>query len=74
MDGLEATRRIRASRLNGATPVLALTANALDAHRAAWDAVGVHAFLTKPIDPTTLASALAQACAAEREAVPAAVA
>ncbi len=66
MDGLEATRRIRAGAMNGATPVVALTANALDVHRAAWDAAGVHAFLTKPIDPVLLASTLAQACAGER--------
>ncbi|MCS6624851.1 ATP-binding protein [Roseibacterium beibuensis] len=66
MDGLEATRRIRESAVNGDTPVIALTANALDAHRAAWDAAGVHAFLTKPIDPIALAGTLAEACAAER--------
>ena len=66
MDGLEATRRIRQSAANGGTPVIALTANALDTHRAAWDAAGVHAFLTKPIDPVTLARTLAEACGAER--------
>ncbi|MFN3931817.1 MAG: ATP-binding protein [Brevundimonas sp.] len=66
MDGLEATRRIRQGAMNGDTPVIALTANALDSHRAAWDAAGVHAFLTKPIDPVLLARTLAEACAAER--------
>jgi signal transduction histidine kinase/ActR/RegA family two-component response regulator len=66
MDGLEATRRIRQGEVNGGTPVIALTANALDLHRAAWDAAGVHAFLTKPIDPVLLARTLAEACAAER--------
>jgi len=69
MDGLEATRRIRAGEMNAATPVVALTANALDVHRSAWDAAGVHAFLTKPIDPVLLASTLAQACAAERRQI-----
>ncbi len=68
MDGLEATRRIREGAVNGDTPVIALTANALDSHRAAWDAVSVHAFLTKPIDPVLLARTLAEACAAERPA------
>jgi CheY-like chemotaxis protein/nitrogen-specific signal transduction histidine kinase len=67
MDGLEATRRIRRSRLNGDTPVVALTANAMDVHRAAWDETGVHAFLTKPIDPVVLAGTLAEACAVDRE-------
>ena len=74
MDGLEATRRIRAGEINGATPVIALTANALDVHRAAWDAAGVHAFLTKPIDPMMLTTTLAQACDADRSDVEAAVA
>ena len=66
MDGLEATRRIRDGSVNRGTPVIALTANAMDTHRAAWDAAGVHAFLTKPIDPVMLAGTLAEACAAER--------
>ncbi|MDZ4061102.1 MAG: PAS domain S-box protein, partial [Brevundimonas sp.] len=74
MDGLEATRRIRAGETNGDTPVIALTANALDVHRAAWDAAGVHAFLTKPIDPVLLATTLAQACAVERPRAESAVA
>ncbi len=71
MDGLEATRGIRRGDLNGDTPIIALTANALDVHRAAWEGEGVHAFLTKPIDPVLLARTLAEACAesaAEREA------
>ncbi len=73
MDGLEATRRIRDGAVNGDTPVIALTANALDLHRAAWDAAGVHAFLTKPIDPVMLTATLAEACAVERPALQAAV-
>jgi hypothetical protein len=35
----------------------------MDVHRAAWEAMGVHAFLTKPIDPALLATTLAEACA-----------
>lgn len=66
MDGLTATARIRAEGLNTNTPVIALTANAMDVHRAAWDAEGVHAFLTKPIDPALLAATLAEACVAPR--------
>lgn len=58
MDGLAATQAVRASGRNKDTPVIALTANALDAHRAAWAAVGVSEFLTKPIDPDRLAAAL----------------
>lgn len=74
MDGLEAARRLRAGGRNRATPVIALTANALDTHRAAWNQVGVHAFLTKPIDPILLASTLAEACADDGASVETAVA
>ena len=66
MDGLEAARRIRADGINATTPVIALTANATDVHRAAWDSVGVHAFLTKPIDPETLSQTLADVCVAKQ--------
>lgn len=67
MDGLEATRVIRAEGANTGTPVIALTANAMDNHRAAWAAVGVRAFLTKPIEPSLLVTTLAEACASARE-------
>jgi CheY-like chemotaxis protein len=63
MDGLQAAHALRLGGANADTPVIALTANAMDSHRAAWEAVGVHAFLTKPIDPTLLAETLAEACA-----------
>jgi signal transduction histidine kinase/ActR/RegA family two-component response regulator len=62
MDGLEASRLIRLAGPNRNTPVIALTANAMDTHRAAWDGIGVHAFLTKPINPALLAVTLAEAC------------
>lgn len=62
MDGLEATRRIREGGASARTPVIALTANAMDTHRAAWEAIGVQAFLTKPIEPDRLILALAAAC------------
>ena len=67
MDGLEASAEIRARGMNRGTPLVALTANAMDVHRAAWDATGVHAFLTKPIDPTLLAMTLVEACAGPDE-------
>ncbi|MFC7380174.1 ATP-binding protein [Brevundimonas sp. GCM10030266] len=75
MDGLEAARRIRASGgMNAGTPIIALTANALDVHRQAWTAVGVEAFLTKPIDPTALVQTLASACESGERPTRAAVA
>ncbi|WP_296817872.1 ATP-binding protein [Brevundimonas sp.] len=69
MDGLQAAGRIRAGNgPNAATPVIALTANALDHHRAAWAAIGVSAFLTKPINPEALFSALGSAVETRRAA------
>ena len=62
MDGLQATRAIRAGGANARTPVIALTANALDVHRAAWAEAGVARYLTKPIEPALLIAALAEAC------------
>jgi len=62
LDGLEATRRIKAGGgANASVPVIALTANALDHHRAAWAEVGVDLFVSKPIDPRQLVGCLVQA-------------
>ena len=62
LDGLEATRRIKAGGGPNATaPVIALTANALEHHRAAWAEVGVDLFVSKPIDPRQLVGNLVQA-------------
>jgi len=59
MDGLEAARAIReGSGPNARTAIIALTANALDHHRAAWAEAGVETFLTKPVDPRALTAAL----------------
>jgi PAS domain S-box-containing protein len=64
MDGLEATRRIRAieAEQDGArTPIIALTANASAEDREACLAAGMDGFLVKPLDRERLAAALAQA-------------
>jgi CheY-like chemotaxis protein len=65
MDGLEAARTIRQGQgLNSGATIVALTANALDHHRAAWAQAGVETFLTKPIDPRALTAALIAAASA----------
>ncbi|MGH6673730.1 MAG: ATP-binding protein [Xanthobacteraceae bacterium] len=62
MDGVEATRRIRAIEAeaeNGArTPIVALTANTSTEDRDACLAVGMDCFLVKPLDRERLAAAL----------------
>jgi PAS domain S-box-containing protein len=61
-DGLEATRRIRATETEAGSPrtaILALTANALAEERAAALAAGMDAVLTKPLDRERLLDALA---------------
>lgn len=69
MDGLQASGLIRARPgPNQATPIIALTANAMDHHRAAWKIVGVAEFLTKPIHPESLFNALGQAIETSRAA------
>jgi signal transduction histidine kinase/CheY-like chemotaxis protein len=67
LDGYEATRRLR--RLEAAygwspTPIVALTANALDESRRACMAAGFDAFLVKPVDFRALAGTLERVCAA----------
>ena len=55
MDGLEATRRLRAaSGYTQYVPIIALTANAMDHHRAAFMEAGADAFVAKPLDPNVL--------------------
>jgi signal transduction histidine kinase/CheY-like chemotaxis protein len=61
VDGLEATRRIRAREVErgGHTPIIALTANAFGEDREACLAAGMDGFLVKPLDREKLAEALA---------------
>jgi signal transduction histidine kinase/DNA-binding response OmpR family regulator len=61
-DGIEATRRIRAAEAEHGTtrtPIIALTANALDEEREACRIAGMDGFLTKPLDRERLKAALA---------------
>ncbi len=62
MDGLEATRRIRASGKHGAAtiPIIAMTANAMQEDREATKEAGMNGHIAKPIDVDELAKVLHQ--------------
>lgn len=60
MDGLMATRQIRAMRRHAGLPIVAMTANALPGDRERCLAAGMNDYLAKPIEPEALWSALAR--------------
>jgi PAS domain S-box-containing protein len=61
LDGLEATRRIRAASLAHAQPrIVAMTANAMAGDREACLAAGMDDYVSKPIRPPELAAALSK--------------
>ena len=53
-DGLEATRRIRASEADGDVPIIAITSFAMYGDRSKVLEAGCTAYFEKPIDPLTI--------------------
>ncbi len=70
MDGLTATARIRAVQGRDALPIIAVTAHAFDDERDACLAAGMNEFVTKPIEPSRLLTALARCLPARVSFVP----
>ncbi|MEJ2618693.1 MAG: PAS domain S-box protein [Candidatus Thiodiazotropha sp.] len=58
MDGLQATRAIRALPNCATLPIVAMTANIFDEDRERCRAAGMNDFLTKPVEPEQLFSTL----------------
>jgi GAF domain-containing protein/DNA-binding response OmpR family regulator len=65
LDGLEATRRIRARWPDRQLHIVAMTANAMAGDRDACLAAGMNDYVSKPIRPPELAEALARAPSTE---------
>jgi len=70
MDGVEATRRIRALESPAAsTPIIGLTANAMAHQRAGYLEVGMDGVASKPISPADLIAEIARVLNGERRAI-----
>jgi len=66
MDGLEATRRIRAASPTGGPTIVAMTASVLAADRKACLDAGMDHFISKPVSRDDLASVLSRRGATEK--------
>jgi signal transduction histidine kinase/AmiR/NasT family two-component response regulator len=67
MDGLQACKELRAGNsINANTPVIAMTANAMLGDRETCLAAGMSDYISKPIDPRALYTAIAKAASESR--------
>ncbi len=67
MDGLTATSKLRdGNSKNANTPIIAMTANAMLGDREACLKAGMNDYVSKPIDPRTLYTAIARAASQSR--------
>ncbi|MDX1391535.1 MAG: response regulator, partial [Rheinheimera sp.] len=71
MDGITACQRIRKSSLNEHTPIIAVTAHAVDGERARLLTLGFNEFLSKPLEENMLRCSLQEFCLSNRPAPPA---
>ena len=70
LNGLDATRAIRALPGHAQTPILAMTANAFDEDRQACIEAGMNEHISKPMNPQTLYGTLLRWLEKERETSP----
>jgi two-component system cell cycle response regulator DivK len=70
VDGLEATRMLKADPVTSAIPVIALTACAAAADQAAAVEAGCASFLSKPVEPRKVAEEVRRLLAARAEPAP----
>jgi two-component system, cell cycle response regulator DivK len=64
MDGLEATRRLKADPVTASIPVIAVTAHAMAEDRARAEAAGCDGYLAKPVEPRRVLEEVARLLAA----------
>ena len=63
IDGVEATRQLKAEPSTAATPIVALTASVMEADRARFGAAGFAGLIAKPIDVLTFPAQVLAYCA-----------
>ena len=67
MDGLEATARLRQTIRGRGVPIIALTANALNADREEYLSKGLDAFIPKPVAVASLLETIVRLCSKQGE-------